>query len=70
MVGALDHAAAVIEKLVFYPFERNADVRTAVLVEVNLALLFDCKKLASIQIETLAASFVDVSKGAEAQLIR
>lgn len=66
MVGALDHAAAAIEKLVFYPFERNADVRTAVLVEVNLALLFDCKELASTDIEPFAASLGDISKGAEA----
>ncbi len=65
MVGALDHAATAVEKLIFNPFERNADVRTAVLVEVNLALLFDCKELAFAQFKTLASSLRDVSKGAE-----
>jgi len=65
VVGALDHAAAAIEKLVFDPFERNADVRTAILVEINLALLFDCKELAPFQIKPLAAGLGDVSKGTE-----
>lgn len=65
MIGALDHAATAVEELVVHPFERNTDMRAAVLVEVNLALLFDCKELAPIQIETLAASLRDVSKGAE-----
>ncbi len=66
MVGALDHAATTVEELVFHPFERNTDMRAAVLVKVNLTLLFDSKELASRQIKPLAASLGDVSKGAKA----
>lgn len=66
MVGALDHAAAAVEKLIFNPFERNADMRAAVLVEVNLALLFDCKELAFAQFKTLATGLGNVNKRAEA----
>lgn len=70
MVGALDHAATAIEELVFHPFERNADMRTAVLIKINLALLFDRKELAFAQFKTLAASLGDISKGTETRLIR
>lgn len=70
MVGTLDHATAAIEKLVFHPFERNADMWTAVLIEVNLILLFDRKELAFAQLKTLAASLGDISKGTETQPIR
>lgn len=70
MVGALDHSAAAIEELVFDPFERNAEVRAAVLIEINFALLFDAKQLASHQGETLAATLGDVSDVAQARVIR
>lgn len=70
MVGTLDHAAAAIKKLVFNPVECNADMRATILVEINFALLFNCKELAPCQIEALAASLGDISKGAETQLIR
>lgn len=70
MVGALDHAAAAIEKPVFDPFERNTDMRAAILVEINFALLFDSEQLAPDQIKTLAATFRNIGNGAEAQLIR
>lgn len=70
MISALDHTAAAIEKLVFDPFQRNAEMRAAVLIEVNLGALFDCKEFAPRQIETLAASLGDISKGAKAQLVR
>lgn len=70
MVGALDHAATAIEKLVFHPFERNTDMRAAILVEINLVQLFDCKQLAIIQVETLAAILGNVCKVAETKLVR
>lgn len=70
MISALDHAAAAIEKLVFNPFEWNADMRAAILVEINFALLSNREEFASGQIKPLAASFGDVSKGAKTQLIR
>ena len=57
MVGALDHAAAAIKELVFHPFERNTDVRAAILVEIYFPLLFDGKQLATTQIKSLATSF-------------
>lgn len=41
VIGALDHAAAAIEKLVFNPFECNADMRAAVLIEINFSLLLN-----------------------------
>lgn len=66
MIGALDHAATAVEELVVHPFERNTDMRAAVLVEVNLALLFDSKELAFAQFKTLATSLGNVSKRAEA----
>ena len=69
MIGALDHAAAAIEELVFHPFERNADMRAAVLVEIDFALLVDCKQLAIAQVKALAAILGNIGKGAETQLI-
>lgn len=70
MVGALNHAAAAIEELVFHPFERNTDMRAAILVEINLALLFDGKEFAITQVKTFAAVFGNVRKGAKTKLIR
>ena len=70
MVSALDHAAAAIEELIFHPFERNTDMRAAILVEINLALLFDGKELAIVQVETLAAILRNVRKRAEMKPIR
>lgn len=43
MIGALNHAAAAIEELVFYPFEWNTDMRAAVVIKIYLALLFDAE---------------------------
>ena len=70
MVGALNHAAAAIEELVFHPFERNTDMRAAILVEINLTLLFDGKQLAIFQVKTFAAILGNVCKGAEAKPVR
>lgn len=70
MIGALDHAAAAIEKLVCNPFEWNADMWAAILIEINFALLSNGEEFTPCQIKALAASFRDVSKGAEAQFIR
>lgn len=66
VISALDHTAATIKKLVFHPFECNADMRAAILVEINVALLFDRKELASSDIKTLAARLGDISRGAKA----
>jgi|GEM_PF-5776006 len=70
MVGALDHTAAAIEELVCDPFEWNANMRTAIVVEINFIQLFDRKQLAPGQIKTPAATFGNLSKGAKAQLTR
>ena len=64
VISALNHAATAIEELVCNPFECNADMRAAILVEMNFALLFDRKNFTTSQIETLATSLRDISKGA------
>jgi hypothetical protein len=70
VVSALDHSVAAIEELVFNPFERNTEMRAAILVEINFVLLFDGKQLTPVLVKTLAAPFWNVSKGTEAQFIR
>lgn len=41
VVGALDHAAAAVEELVCNPFQRDPQMRAAILIEIEFALLFD-----------------------------
>lgn len=38
MVGALDHAAAWVQELVFYPFQGNAQMRALVAVHKGFVL--------------------------------
>ena len=45
MGGALDQAGAVIEKLVRQPFQRDATVRAAIAVGIQLAVLAHGKQL-------------------------
>ena len=69
MIGALDHGVAAIQKPVLLPVQGYIQVWAAIVVEVNLALLFDRKQLAPSQIKTLTATFGNVGNRAKAQLI-
>lgn len=60
VIGALDHGVAGVEKLVLNPFERNADVRALIAVQVNLALLFNGKHRDAVNRKGFAALFGNI----------
>ncbi len=70
MVGALDHASAAIEELVCNPFQRNTQMRAAILVDINFALLFNCKQFAAVELKAFAAAFEYFISGTKVDLIR
>ena len=69
VVGALDHATAVIEELVFNPFERNTEMWTVIAIQIDSARLLDCEKLALCNLKAFTTAFRNIGKGTETQFI-
>lgn len=65
MGGALDHAGALVEKLVGLPFQRNAPMRAAIYIDIDLAFPAHGKQLLPIDIKTAAAGIAQLGVGAK-----
>lgn len=65
MAGALNQAAGVIEKLIGHPFQWDAAVRTAVLIDKHPGALTDGEQLATLDTKALAARIGEIGQLAE-----
>src|SRR5690554_7032110 len=65
MAGALDQAATPVEELVGHPLQRNATVRTAVAVDVDLLALAHSEQTLAPDLEIFAAGVFQLVQTAQ-----